>query len=36
MRANDGDNGDPCGYGETLGGLALRLRTEIHGPAGRE
>lgn len=31
----DGD-GDPTGYGETLGGMALGLRVEVYGPKGRE
>jgi hypothetical protein len=29
-------DGDPTGWGETLGGMALALRVEVHGPVGRE
>ncbi len=31
------EDGTPAGYGDTLGGFAAKLRTEIYGPAtGRE
>ncbi len=29
-------DGEPCGYAETLGAMALTLRTETHGSKGRE
>jgi hypothetical protein len=36
-------DGDPTGYADTIGGMALRLRTEVYGcmlacmgPAGQE
>lgn len=31
-----GADGEPTGYGETLAGMALQLRVEVMGPAGRE
>lgn len=30
------DAGEPVGHGETLAAMAYRVRTEVHGPAGRE
>jgi hypothetical protein len=29
-------DGEPAGYGETLAGMAMTLRLEVCGPAGRE
>jgi hypothetical protein len=29
-------DGEPAGYGETLGGMAMTLRIEVVGPVGRE
>ncbi len=29
-------DGDPTGWGELMAGLALRLRMDVQGPAGRD
>jgi hypothetical protein len=29
-------NGESAGYADTIGGMALGLRTEVYGPRGRE